>query len=224
MWVSLPPGPRGRGAAGRDTWAGYNIGTRTAADLDCGPPLAQLVDVYLTPDDATVLYARGGTGKGLLSCWLVMRLVRDGHVVMIVDYEGHAREWGSRLRGLGMTDDELSRVHYRAPFGPDWTAPTGALSRVAPAIRDDAVTLGVTYVIVDSYSVATSNGDTMGGEAAAREYFQALSVIGRPSLTIAHVRGDVRERRISFSRIHLLQVPASPSKHICTVFTYAFLE
>ncbi len=43
---------------------------------------------------------------------------------------------------------------------------------------------------MDSYSVATSNGDTMGGEQAAREYFSGLARIGLPSLTIAHVRGD----------------------------------
>jgi hypothetical protein len=61
---------------------------------------------------------------------------------------------------------------------------------VADAVRDDAVRRGVTYLMVDSYSVATSNGDTMGGEAAAREYFSALARIGLPSLTIAHVRGD----------------------------------
>src|SRR4029079_6887541 len=48
----------------------------------------------------------------------------------------------------------------------------------------------VTYLVVDSYTVATSNGDTIGGETAAREYFTALSTIGRPSLTIAHVRGN----------------------------------
>jgi hypothetical protein len=43
---------------------------------------------------------------------------------------------------------------------------------------------------VDSYSVATSNGDTMGGETAAREYFNGLATIGLPSLTIAHVTGN----------------------------------
>jgi hypothetical protein len=91
---------------------------------------------------------------------------------------------------MGATDEELVRIHYRAPFGADWTAETGALSKVAELIRDDAARLGVTYLIVDSYSVATSNGDTMGGEAAAREYFTALARIGLPSLTIAHVRGD----------------------------------
>jgi hypothetical protein len=166
------------------------IGTRTARDLRHGTPPPQLAGPFLTSEGATVLYARGGTGKGLLACWLTRQLVRADHVVMVVDFEGHEREWGFRLRGLGLTDDQLGRIHYRAPFGSDWTAPTGALSAVADPIRDDAARLGVTYIVVDSYSVATSNGDTMGGEAAAREYFSGLARIGLPSLTIAHVRGD----------------------------------
>jgi hypothetical protein len=166
------------------------IGERTAIDLRHGPPPPQLAGAFLTSEGPTVLYARGGTGKGLLACWLARHLVRDGGTVMVVDFEGHEMEWGSRLRGLGPTDDELARIHYRAPFGSDWTAPTGALSAVADAVRDDAARLGVTYLMVDSYSVATSNGDTMGGEAAAREYFSGLARIGLPSLTIAHVRGD----------------------------------
>jgi len=174
----------------RMRYAGRTIGTRTARDLRHGDAPPQLAGVYLTSEGSTVLYARGGTGKGLLACWFALQLVRAGHVVMVVDFEGHEMEWGSRLRGLGLTDDELGRIHYRAPFGTDWTAPTGSLSAVADAIRDDAARLGVTYLVVDSYSVATSNGDTMGGEAAAREYFSGLARIGLPSLTIAHVRGD----------------------------------
>ncbi|MBA2717902.1 MAG: hypothetical protein H0U52_01480 [Chloroflexi bacterium] len=166
------------------------IGARTAADLHHGTPPDQLVGPFLTPEGATVLYARGGTGKGVTACYLASQLVAADQVVMILDYEGHEREWGSRLRGLGVAPEHLPRIHYRAPFGVDWTAETGALSKVAGLVRDDAIALGVTYLIVDSYSVATSNGDTMGGEAAAREYFSALAVIGLPSLTIAHVRGD----------------------------------
>lgn len=166
------------------------IGNRTAFDLlwcDAPPPLA---GPYLTPEGPTVIYARGGTGKGVVCCWFIKRLVAAGHVVMIIDYEGHQREWGSRLRGLGLSDVELANVHYRAPWGPDWTTQTGALAVVADLIRDDAERLGVTYLVVDSFSVATSNGDTMGGEQAAREYFSALARIGLPSCTIAHVRGD----------------------------------
>jgi hypothetical protein len=166
------------------------IGTQTAADLRHGPPLPQLVAPFLTPEGPTVLYGRGGVGKGVTACWFASRLVTAGHVVMVLDFEGHEREWGSRLRGLGMTDDDLGQIHYRAPFGGQWTAPTGALSKVAALVREDCDRLGITYLMVDSYSVATSNGDTMGGENAAREYFTGLTVIGRPSLTIAHVKGD----------------------------------
>jgi len=173
--------------------APVSIGQRTAADLRHGAPPPQLVGEMLTPEDATVLYGPGGTGKGVTACWLILRLVRSDHVVMVVDYEGHEREWGSRLRGLGATDDELSGVHYRAPFGADWTAPTGSLADVADAVRADANRLGVTYIVVDSYSVATSNGDTMGGQEAAREYFAGLTRIGLPSLTLAHVRGGAEK-------------------------------
>ena len=166
------------------------IGTRTALDLLCGAPPSQLVDPFLTAEGAVILYGKGGVGKGVVACYLIQRLIEADQVVIVVDFEGHEREWGSRLRGQGMTDEQLSRVHYRAPFADDWTAPRGSLADVAQLLRDDRVRVGATYLVVDSYSVATSTGDTMGGQAAAQEYFGALSVIGLPSLTIAHVRGD----------------------------------
>lgn len=167
-----------------------SIGSRTAADLLSDGAPDQLAGVFLTPEGPTILFGRGGTGKGVLACWFTKQLVEAGHVVMLLDYEGHEREWGSRLRGFGLTEDQLHQVHYRAPYAPDWTAQAGALSVVADAVREDCEHLGVSYLIVDSYSVATSNGDTMGGEQAAREYFTGLSRIGRPSLTIAHVAGS----------------------------------
>jgi AAA domain len=170
--------------------AGQSIGDRTAADLTYGPPPDQLVDPFLTPDGATILYGKGGTGKGLIACLLTSRLVRAGQVVMILDYEGHEREWGSRLRGLGLTADELAAVHYRAPFGPDWLAERGELDQVAELVRTDAQRVGATYLIVDSYVVATSTGDTMGGAPAAQEYFAGLTRVGIPSLTLAHTKGD----------------------------------
>jgi hypothetical protein len=184
------PGGDGRARLAVVAASPCTIGTRTALDLRHGPPPPQLVGQFLTPEGATVIYARGGTGKGLTASWLTGAVVASGASVMILDFEGHEREWGSRLRGLGIRNDDLARIHYRAPSGSDWTAATGSLGAIAKAVRADATRLGVKFLIVDSYSVATINGDTMGGEAAAREYFSALSVIGLPSLTIAHVRGD----------------------------------
>ena len=109
---------------------------------------------------------------------------------MILDYEGHEREWGSRLRGLGLSAEELGAIHYRAPFGADWLAERGDLDHVADLVRTDAQRVGATFLIVDSYSFATSTGDTMGGAAAAQEYFSALTRVAVPSLTLAHTKGD----------------------------------
>ena len=166
-----------------------SIGEATAADLLYGDPPEPLIPPFLTPEGATVLYGRGGVGKGLIACHFIQKLVESSHIVLLIDYEGHEREWGSRLRGLGMTDPQLRRVHYRAPFGPEWTAETGSLSAVADRLREEAYRLDATVSVVDSYSLATSSGDQLGGEASAKEYFSALQRIGLPSLTLAHVTG-----------------------------------
>lgn len=168
------------------------IGTMTGLDLDHSPPPPQLAEPFIAPRGVTVLYGKGGVGKGITAAYLIRRLVRDGHVVMILDYEGHPEEWGSRLRGLGLADDELRHVHYREPYGPEWTAQKGPLRDVAHLVRDDAATLGVTVLLVDSYTTATSTGDTMGGQAAAQEFFAGTAMVGLPVLVLAHVRGEAQ--------------------------------
>ena len=165
------------------------VGDLTAADLLYGDPPEPLIPPFLTPEGATVLYGPGGVGKGLVACWLIKKLVEASHVVLVIDYEGQEREWGSRLRWLGMTNNELRQVHYLAPYGPDWTERTGPLSQVVDLIERKATDVDATFVVADSYSMATSNGDSMGGEAGAKEYFGALQRIALPSLTIAHVTG-----------------------------------
>src|SRR4051812_24427105 len=45
------------------------IGHRTARDLCWGAPPPQLVGAFLTPEGPTILYAHGGTGKGMVACW-----------------------------------------------------------------------------------------------------------------------------------------------------------
>ncbi|MDA8237908.1 MAG: AAA family ATPase [Chloroflexi bacterium] len=167
-----------------------SIGWRTALDLDYGPAPPQLAEPFIAARGVTIIYGKGGTGKGITTAHLVCRLVRSGHVVMILDYEGHPEEWGSRLRGLGLTDDELRRGIYREPYGPDWTAGKGPLRDVAHLVREDAAAFGVTVVVVDSYTTATSTGDTMGGAAAAQEFFAGCAMIGLPTLVLAHVRGE----------------------------------
>jgi hypothetical protein len=178
-----------RSAARQQASRTATVGTRTARDLLHGIAPDPLAAPFLTPEGPTVIYGKGGVGKGLVTCYLIKRLVEAGHVVLLVDFEGREREWGFRLRGLGLADALLDRIHYRAPFGPDWTAPTGSLADVAQLLREDGDRLGATYLVIDSYSVATSTGDTLGGMPAAQEYFNGLTRIGLPSATIAHVAG-----------------------------------
>jgi hypothetical protein len=109
---------------------------------------------------------------------------------MIIDYENHPSEWGRRARQLGLTDDELKRVHYRAPFSDEWKAKRGSLNQVANALREDMDTLSVDYFIVDSYTAASPSGDSMGGATSAEEFFEGVRTIGRPGLVIAHVTSN----------------------------------
>lgn len=164
-------------------------GRQTLAQLPYGAPPDQLVGPFLTPEGVTILYGPGGTGKGVFSTYLAWQLVRAGNRVMVLDYEHHEAEWGRRARGMGYSGAELAMVEYRAPFGPEWTAKKGSLHEVADLIRDDCDSLGVTYIVLDSYTTATSTGDAMGGQAGAQEFFNAIARIGRPALVIAHVAG-----------------------------------
>ena len=140
-------------------------GRRTARPLIFGTAhhLTSSVDRFLTPEGRDAMtYASAAAPGGhrhLLvvhrSSWPPATRRHDPRL------RGPRTGMGLRLRGLGVGDVELSRIHYRAPFGSDWTAPTGALSKIAHLVREDAERLAVTYLVVDSYTLATSNGDTM---------------------------------------------------------------
>jgi hypothetical protein len=169
---------------------GKSLGSATLADIQVGPEPQQLVGPFLSPDGVTVLYGRGGVGKGMVSIWLVGQLVELGHNVMVVDYEGHPKEWARRARNMGWDDEQLRSVHYRAPFGDDWEASRGALFEVSDLLSEEVRDLGIGYVIVDSYTTSTSSGDGLGGKDAAQEFFTAMARIGAPALVIAHVAGN----------------------------------
>jgi hypothetical protein len=163
------------------------IGGKTLYDLPHGACPPQLVDPFLSPEGATVIYGPGGVGKGYVGVYLALRLVRSGKTVMIIDYENHPGEWGRRARQLGFSDDELRMVHYRAPFGDDWQAKRDMIHHVADLLRADAEAHSVDYFIVDSYTTASSTSEAMGGSSGAQEFYEGLKRLGQPALVIAHV-------------------------------------
>ena len=172
-----------------DTAELVTIGNQTLADLACGDPLPQLADPFIAAEGTTVLYGPGGVGKGWMSIYLASRLVQAGNRVMVLDYELHNGEWGRRAHALGFTEEQRRMVHYRAPFGNEWTAAKGPLNDVADLVRTDCDKQDVDVIILDSYTTATSTGDQMGGAAGAQEFFNGISRIGRPALVLAHVAG-----------------------------------
>jgi len=165
------------------------VGTRTLADLPCGDPLPPLIGEFIAAEGTTVLYGPGGVGKGWLSVHFAWQLVKTGRQVMVIDFELHEGEWGRRARRMGWTEPELEMVHYRAPFGEDWTAPKGTLGEVAERLRADCDRVGVDVIILDSYTTATSTSDSLGGQAGAQEFYSGIARIGRPALVLAHVAG-----------------------------------
>lgn len=173
-----------------------STGVRPMADIDSAPPPPPLVGEYLALNqgEACILFGPGGSTKSTTAAWVALRHVREDPeaVVLVADFEHHEPEWGGRFRRLGASGAELYRIHYVSPYAAEWTAPRGLLADVAEYIRDDCERLGVSLLIVDSITTAAAAGESMGGQAAASEYFDALSRIGRRSLSLAHVKGDAQ--------------------------------
>jgi hypothetical protein len=151
-----------------------------ATDLNLAPPKPLLCG-RLDPIEASILFGPGGVGKGALACEYIRRLVGEGHVVLILDFEDHGDEWGRRMSGLGV---DLTRVHWMAPFKHG----LGALfdGKTAAAIKAEIDAVGATYLVIDSIIVACA-----GFEVAAPEtpglYAKALQFFGLPSLSLGHV-------------------------------------
>jgi hypothetical protein len=160
----------------------------TLADLPRGAAPPPLVGPYLTPEGVTILYGPGGTGKGFVALHLARELMRVHNMrVGILDFENHPYEWGRRGPAMGYTETD-STMRYWTPNGGDyWADEPGPLVRVAKRIRELLDSERVDYIIVDSFTAATSGAEGMGGQADALDLFEGLKVLNRPTLVIAHV-------------------------------------
>ena len=167
------------------------VGTWNLDDLPSGPEPEPLVGPFVAPSGVTIFYGPGGVGKGFITLWLALQLVRQGQRVTVLDFESNKGEWGRRAHAIGFTQAERQMVQYREPYGDSWTARTGHLAAVVELLRVDIdhPERKADVLIVDSYSMAVAAGSELGGIAAATEFFQALKKLGRPTIVIAHVAG-----------------------------------
>jgi hypothetical protein len=157
------------------------------------PPMP-LVAPFLATREEAVLYGPGGVGKGTFTAWLALQATQTdlGASILILDYENRENEWGNRLIRLGGSKEQRNRIHYGSPFSRKWMGPRGPLHEISPYIKQWCNELGTTLLIVDSYTAATTSEDKLGGLLPAKNYFDGLRDIDRPSLTLAHVTGNAQ--------------------------------
>ncbi len=184
-----------------EEWQGYRepvtpavgsqfLGTVTADNLPSGPPPRMLANGWLHPEEGTGLYGKGGTGKGITAAYLAGLLAAESEQVLVIDFENHPREWGTRLESLGL-DRLRKNINYVSPYGPTWEAVKGSFDKVADLLREECDRLGITYVVIDSYTSSSDAGtsEALGGQEAAQLFAKAAQHIGRPYLLLAHVNG-----------------------------------
>lgn len=89
-------------------------------------------------------------------------------------------------------EEVKAKIHYNSPANDEWESNAETLLKAAPELKAECDDLGVTLLIVDSYNEATTSEAEMGGMKPAKEYFKGLRLIGRTSVTIAHVNADAK--------------------------------
>ena len=149
------------------------------------PPLVR--DMFIAAEGMTVLFANGGSGKGLLALWMAHEylLSHADAQVAVLDYEAHQWEWGNRARAMGWTDDELKRVFYVNPYDPAWKN-GHTLDGLAPLLAPLTKRLDIGLYVVDSFATGVKSGSEMGGADAAVGFFKAGAQLGAPGLVLAH--------------------------------------
>lgn len=146
------------------------------SSISTDPPAPMLID-RLDPSGHTILYGTGGVGKGALACHWITDLVRTGHRVLILDYEGHPEEWGRRIASLAPDIHHGDAVRHLAPRHP-----------LSDSVAEIALTCEnheLDYVVIDS-AVMACGADPLKPDAAAA-YAAALVDLQRPVLSLAHV-------------------------------------
>jgi AAA domain len=124
----------------------------------------------------SIIFGDGGTGKSLLTLWLVGRLAQEGVRVLWLDWELEGSDHRERLAELFGDDLPENIAYYRCE---------ASIGTLAEQLRKTVEDLGIELVVVDSAAFAIE-GDPEKADAA-RTFFQALRSLGRVgSIVIAH--------------------------------------
>jgi len=156
-------------------------------------PPAKLLEDYIHPTEHSILYGDGGTGKGVIAAHWTANLLRDGKIILLVDYEQHAQhEWRPRVEaflsarnagdGLDARDDQRAlldkAVHIVQPTQPIWD--------IQDWLKEQVRRVGADIVVVDSVTYACV-GEAAEDSRPAIKYSMAINRLGCAVLSLAHV-------------------------------------
>ena len=167
---------------------------------------------WLHPNEHTVLFGDGGTGKGVIAAYWVTELASMKKTVLVVDYEQHARhEWRPRVgrfacgfahpqsdtwhreKPCKQAAEIMDRVFYVQPVAPIW--------EIAGWLRSEAMRVNADYLVIDSVSYAVSGLEPEKSTTAVK-YTQAINAIGFPVLSIGHVTKADADPRHPFGSVY----------------------
>ncbi len=160
-----------------------DIGARVLTDVD-GDPAPDLVEGVIDPEGLTILYGQGDSGKGVITSSLIAALTREGHRVLVADFEGHPREWRRRVTAHG---GDASMVAIAEPNGSAWRGSRGALWDVVDELADIVADFGAEFVVIDSVTTAAVGAKDPYSSDTPVKFAVACQRIGRPVLALAHV-------------------------------------
>jgi len=147
----------------------------------------------LHPSGHTVLFGDGGTGKSIISAWLIARLVAESERVLLLDYEMNARfEWKPRIRKFGGLRRQVKMLQPGPKPKPIWDT----LPRILYEIEE----FQATWIFVDSVGYACIGHDA-ADSVVALQYQAAVAQFGLPVISLAHTTKTGAEDKYPFGSI-----------------------
>jgi hypothetical protein len=174
---------------------GFHVQASNLLDLDVPAPQPPILD-RVADAGATLLFGRGGTGKGSYVAYLILRLIRktEWQRIILLDFERRAYEWKPRFVALCATPAEMASIIYVTPKSsvPVWDQ----LDEIRESIGDEPYDL----VVVDSAARACAKDISTGDTSLPVRYYGAMDELCSRHLTIAHVNRDNQNRQASGSQ------------------------
>src|SRR5437879_2532134 len=117
-----------------------------------GDPPPPLDYGFMHPLRETLLYSRGGVGKGVIASYFAAKDTLAGKRIGILAYEPHPDEWYRRIDGFG---GDLDLVSIALPVSEERGWLHGPSRKQAEAIRDYVEAAGIERLYIDSLVPAT---------------------------------------------------------------------